>query len=303
MKISCIGSGVYAQGLCKNLVQIKNNSIIIWTHDKDNISNLKENFDYPNLNFTANINDIEDSDIVIIATSSSFLTKMIQDITPIVSAHAKIYIGTKGILEQETYLEYANKYLLQNKIYTFAGPTLAKDLLNLQPMGITISTDDQGTFSKLFPDYSKFDIADNSQTLEIFTAYKNIVAIGSGMIYSFTNSTSSMLFYLTKCLKEIKENLKLNENIITYGIVGDFYLTGTTKESRNFTFGTLLANSSNDEWSLFLEQNTVEGVSLLQTLQIYLESKNVTLPIITVLSQIINLEVEPQQILEYLKVD
>ena len=122
----------------------------------------------------------------------------------------------------------------------------------------------------------------------------NIVAIGSGILYELTKSSSSLATYLTKALQEIT-NTK-----ILYGTIGDYYMTSTSFNSRNFTFGTLIAKNRIEAQN-YLANNTVEGYDMLKTLKSYLTSQSQFVSIINILYDIIYENKKETILLDYLK--
>ncbi len=286
MNITIIGCGAFAKGITSLLEQ---NNIKMWVHQENEINNLKKEF--ANLKFTTNLNEaLKDADAIFILVSTPFFKEIIDNIK--LNKNIPIYIGTKGMLENEFLTNYAIKKLKQDNIYFIAGPNLANDLIKKVPVGLTISKDDFGLLRKMMPNY--VDIDEYEPYLEFYSIYKNIIAIGSGIIYELTNSYSTVLSYLTKALKELK-NIQ-----ILYGTIGDYFLTCTSFNSRNFTFGTMIVNNK-DKLYEYLKYNTVEGYTMLYTLNNFLKKHHYEIKIINILYKIIYENKNENQLLDYLK--
>ena len=193
------------------------------------------------------------------------------------------------MLEDEFLTDYAKKVLKQDNVYFIAGPSLATDLMKSTPIGFTISEDDHGILRNLFPEYIAIDNIYEPH-LEFYSIYKNIIAIGSGIIYELTNSYSSVASYLTKAFQEIPNSK------ILYGTIGDYFMTGTSFNSRNFTFGTVIVKEK-DQKENYLNNNTVEGYDMLKTLYNYLNSNHVNIRIIDILYSIIYKNEEARNLL------
>ena len=253
MNITIIGCGAFALGITNLLME--KNKITMWVHDEKEIIKLQK--DYPMITFKTNLNEsVSTADAIFILVSSPFFKDIIDklEITKVIP----IYIGTKGMLENEFFTSYAKRTLKQDEIYFIAGPNLAEDLVNKNPVGFTLSNNDLGLLKTIMPNYISID-KEYEANLEFYSIFKNIIAIGSGIIYGKTNSYSSVATYLTKALEEI-----LNPKIL-YGTIGDYFMTGTSMNSRNFTYGTYLANNRNKAKD-FLETHTVEGYEMLEIL-------------------------------------
>ncbi len=288
MNITIIGCGAFALGIT-NLLMAKN-KITMWVHDEKEIIKLQK--DYPMITFKTNLNEsVSTADAIFILVSSPFFKDIIDKLE--ITKGIPIYIGTKGMLKNEFFTSYAKRTLKQNEIYFIAGPNLAEDLVNKNPVGFTLSNNDLGLLKTIMPNYISID-KEYEANLEFYSIFKNIIAIGSGIIYGKTNSYSSVATYLTKALEET-----INVKIL-YGTIGDYFMTGTSMNSRNFTYGTYLTNNRNKAKD-FLKTNTVEGYTMLEILYNYLKNNNHELPIITLLYSIIYQNKNENLLLEYLK--
>ena len=287
MNITIIGCGAFAKGIASLLEQ---NNITMWVHQASEINNLQK--EMPRLKFETNLNNsLKKADAIFILVSSPFFKDIIDNIK--LNENIPIYIGTKGMLENEFLSSYAKKKLKNDNIYFIAGPNLADDLRKKVPVGFTLSQNDDNLLRKMLPEYIIID-NDFEPNLEFYSIFKNIIAIGSGIIYELTNSYSTVLTYLTKALEEIK-----NPKIL-YGTIGDYYLTGTSFDSRNFNFGKILVNNKENAQD-YLKNNTVEGYIMLKNLYNYLKQHNYELEILNILYSIIYENKNENLLLEYLK--
>ncbi len=283
MNIAFIGCGVYALGLA-NIIRSDVN-LKMWVHD-ESLLNLSDK-----IYLTTDIDEATSGcDAVFILTSSLFFLDVIKNI----KGDMPIYIGTKGILDNELYTRYVKRLLNNDRVYFFSGPNLAKDILNSHNMGFTLSMDDDGLFKKIFKgvdtDYAK------DYPLEIWAAFKNIVAIASGMIMSFTNSYSTLISFLVKALKEMEV---LGDVPILYGTIGDYFMTNTMQESRNYEYGAYLVTDKKKA-QVFLDNNTVEGAFILPIFIKYLASNNISLPVVNLINDIIKENKTVNDLLTYI---
>ena len=287
MNITIIGCGAFALGMTNLLIE--KNKITMWVHDEKEIIKLQK--DYPMITFETNLNkSILSANVIFILVSSPFFKNIIDQLNN--PKRVPIYIGTKGMLEDEFFTSYAKRILKQDEIYFIAGPNLAQDLINKTPVGFTLSKNDHNLLYKIMPEYISID-QEYEPYLEFYSIFKNIIAIGSGIIHELTKSPSSIATYLTKSLQELRNSK------ILYGTIGDYFMTGTSYNSRNFTFGTLVVK---DKSSLkeYLENNTVEGYIMLKILYNYLQRKKHELRIITILYSIIYQNKNENLLLDYI---
>lgn len=288
MKVTLIGCGIYSLGLAK-LLTAKKAKITIWVHDKTMLSKLQKKYNY---HFTTDINEaINFAEVIFIMVSSTYYVKIISQI----KTSKPIFIGTKGILTQETLTNYTKKELKNNQVYFFCGPNLANDMLNNAKMGFSVSQKNP-LLRELLPDYIDIDYPQTKIDLEVYSVYKNIIAIASGIIWQETKAYSTVLSFLTKAYQELTKTFKWNE--ILYGTIGDYFFTSTMQSSRNYQFGQFLVQSKHKAQN-FLLNNTVEGYDILPIFKEYLANNHLKLKIIDILYDIIYLDKSISLLLNY----
>lgn len=301
MKIALIGCGVYSMGIAALLNQQKGNDIWMWVHDQKIIPTLeKENKDLK-ITYQADYQSVvKDACCLFILTSSPFFKDTINNLKPLLNDNVPIFIGTKGLLEDNMLLTtYAKERLKSEEVYFMAGPTLAKDIRTGKYAAFSLSKDNI-LFQKIMPKTVDIDIVNDEELIQLCSLYKNVIAIASGMVSKLSNSYSTTISFLTKALKEFAD--KLHVDVLSYAAIGDFYLTGTVKDSRNYTYGTYLAKDL-ESAKTFLKNNTVEGALMLPLFYNYLHQKKQPIVIIDLLYNIIYNDVQPSEILKYLTRD
>ncbi len=292
MKITCFGSGVFGIAIATILAKNKNNQITIWTPDPSFLEKAQNEekllfngklLDKPkNILVTDSIEKaLQNTKAIFILVASPYLKNLILEIKKYYQSSLPIYIGSKGLLDTKPYFcsKYIKNTLKTNKIAFFAGPNLAADLLLGAEVFITVATKDKNTFNlfvSLVPKKIHLERMKEERVLELTSVLKNIYAIGAGMAYAKSPFSSTIFSYLTECYKEYLQILYTvldypTDNIYA-GTLGDFFLTGSTMSSRNFSYGKLLIESKKEANS-FLKQNTVEGYISLKNIQFILRKK------------------------------
>lgn len=300
MKIACIGCGVYSLGITSLLKENQKNEIWIWTHEESLIPEIQEKTNALNVFVSHDLKKVvEKAKAIFLLTSSNFYEQTITQLKPYLDEHSRIYIGTKGMIQNEFLLSKTKELLNVENCYVFAGPTLAKDIEQNHPVGFTVSPMDHQVFASMMPLSIDVDYTNDATFLEFFTIYKNIIAIASGILSSSLNSYSTTISFLKKAYLEAMERIFPNNHEILYGTMGDFFLTGTMNHSRNFTYGTLL-ESNPKKAKLFLKENTVEGYAMLPQLYHYLQNQKISLKIIEILYSIIYQNQDTSLLLDYL---
>ena len=318
MKLGIIGTGAYAIALT-SLLEEKNFSTIMWTKLENEYNELTNNhtnlsiIDYKlksNISFTMNLEELSDeSRAIIIAIPAKFLKETIKELKPFYH-NQPILIATKGMVKENNLLihEYLQKELNTNNIACISGPSFAKDIILKQPIGLTIGSNDLNTlnyFYNIFSNISNLSIekVNDITSIELFGIFKNIIAIGSGILNGMNINPSTITKFLYDASLDIKDIIKkLDKDIntfYTYAGFGDYLLTTTSNESRNYTFGYLIGK--NENYDDYKNKTTIEGLDNLDTIINYLNSKNIKFNLLNLLNDIINKKQNKEELINYLK--
>lgn len=261
MKIRIIGSGVYGLGTANKLSQY-NKDLIVWTERNVNeISSLSK------LKFTNSYEELlKDADIVYILISTKFIKACIDEIKKYAEEKTLFIIGSKGILDDGTFIyEYLKEALPNNHVGVISGPTFAVDVNALEPVGFTFASTDKKDFDKLEKIYQNtlLEYTDDIKAISLSGVIKNVYAIGNGIIDGLGLGYSTKCLLVYKALNEMKfifNSMDLKESTSnTLAGIGDLILTSTSPTSRNFTFGIICAKGSKEEKQSYLDKTTVEG--------------------------------------------
>lgn len=268
-KILLVGDGAFSKALYKVFQTKKENKLTMWSPN----FHLKKK----NLNITYDINEgIQNNDFIFVLVSTPYLEKILEQILTNDLTNKILFLGTKGLLSKPPYFisDYLDKKQISYSI--FGGPNLAKELCEASPTSITFSTNDfknTNQIKTLWPPFIKPIFIKDAISLEICNNLKNIYAIGAGMISSLYPFQNSHFTYLNEVIKELQS--VVDEDI--YPFLGDLLLTCSMKDSRNFTYGTLIHDVNKRK--KYLLKNTVEGLTNLETIKHILKDKDITLPI------------------------
>uniref|UniRef100_A0A8C5GQR7 Glycerol-3-phosphate dehydrogenase (NAD(+)) n=1 Tax=Gouania willdenowi TaxID=441366 RepID=A0A8C5GQR7_GOUWI len=130
--------------------------------------------------------------------------------------------------------------------------------------------------------------------VEICGALKNLLAIGTGIAQENHSSINTISAILTQGIKEIKEIILLKGGqeltILNLSGIGDMFLTCTSKQSRNFSFGKNLYRK-NFKIIKQTQLTTIEGYTVYPIVASIIKDNNLIAPILEsiceVLSQIL----------------
>ena len=125
------------------------------------------------------------------------------------------------------------------------------------------------------------------------------------MLHGLGYPESTEAMFITESLHDIKNLIKAlggsKKTILSYAGFGDLLLTCTSYKSRNYSFGNLIGiGSSNDTINEYINNNTIEGLYTLKSIYSLLKNKNVDMPIIDLIYDIIFNGKNPKLLSEFL---
>lgn len=318
MKTCVLGTGAYGLALASILIRNKN-EVIMWTHSEDEYNDLLkrrssklDGYIIPDgIMFTTNIKDaIIGTDLIVIAVPAFAFEDTVKLMSKYILKKQFVLIATKGI-QQNTCLflnDVFAKYL-NNPLAVISGPTFAVDIIKEVPIGLSLATKSnkvEMVVRKCFEnDKTKFRRTKDIIGVEICASIKNVMAIASGMLEGMGASDSTRALFLTESMNDIKELIDAlggkKKTILSFAGFGDILMTCTSKSSRNFSFGYLIGSgASHEEVNKYLENTTVEGMYTLKSIHKLVRKKNVKMPIINLIYDIIEGKKNKEELLRFL---
>lgn len=319
-KIGILGTGAYGIALAK-MFHENNCDITMWTKFEEEAKMLLETRMNSKVLPNVYINDeikitidlklvCQNSDILVICIPSQFVKNTIEEIKNLVSDNVIFCMASKGI-DNETgkfMTDLLLEYFDSSRITIVSGPSFAIDMVSLQPTGLSIAGSNfenmnlviknlENRYLRIIPTYDVIGVS-------ICGAIKNVMAIASGMLSGFNANPSCNAMFLTEAIHDIKSLIRElggnNRTIMSYAGIGDLLLTCTSVKSRNFTFGYNLVTKTKEEVLEYRNNTTIEGLDTLVAIKKLLSIRNVNMPIIDVIDDIINNKENPKTLLEYL---
>jgi glycerol-3-phosphate dehydrogenase (NAD(P)+) len=164
----------------------------------------------------------------------------------------------------------------ESRVAALSGPTFASEIASGLPATCTIAapSDDLAKEFQAILHQPSFRIYRSSDLIgvELGGALKNIYAIAGGTCHGLKLGQNSLAGLITRCLAEMTRiGIQAGAKAETFaGLsgLGDLLLTATSEQSRNFRFGTLLAQGLSVEQILPKLGGVCEGVPT--TLSVYL---------------------------------
>ncbi|MBD5423359.1 MAG: NAD(P)H-dependent glycerol-3-phosphate dehydrogenase [Mycoplasma sp.] len=306
-KIAIIGSGALGTALANILFDAsQENEILIYGIDESELNDLNQGMNtkyFDDLKFhkfktTTNIKEaLHKVDYIVLALPSIAIEKVITDIVEFVDHKTLIINGCKGFYPNTEMPLHAGivKKVSSNKnirgVTSISGPSFAIEMIKKALTSIAVVGNDIDQLKEVqqlfktnyFRLYRQIDVVG----AEIGGIYKNILALGAGMLSELGFKINTLASYLTRGMKELSVFNKFmgGKQKTIYGLtgLGDLILTATDKNSRNFTFGVNFVKGNN----IGTKNITLEGLTALKIVEKIREKNNLYLPIQKALYNII----------------
>lgn len=319
MKVAILGCGAYGLALASILVKNKAD-VTMWSYkeeEKDKLiktrkSDKLKNYKIPEcINFSNNMNEVvRGKDLIVIAVPTFSFESTVIKLKECIDKRQPVLIATKGI-QQDTclFLHDVFKKHCKNKIAVISGPSFAVDIIREVPIGLSLATKHNSVellVRECFENkLTKFRRTNDIIGVEVCGSIKNVMAIASGMLEGMNATPSTKALFLTESMNDIKELLFAlggkKKTILSFAGFGDILMTSTSSSSRNFSFGCLIGEGKSKQViDNYLKETTVEGMYTLQSIHKLVKKKNVKMPIINLIYDIINGKKDKEEILSFL---
>ncbi|MGL4343250.1 MAG: NAD(P)H-dependent glycerol-3-phosphate dehydrogenase [Metamycoplasmataceae bacterium] len=307
-KILIIGSGALGTAFSNILFDAGQKNILIYGIDEKELQELQEGHNTKyfskdslihKVNTTNNLEKaIANVSYIVLALPSIVIPEIIKKINKFLDNDAIIISGSKGFWpNSEKPLHTGMVDALKNNenvrgVVSILGPSYAEEMVNrsFTIVSAVSSSDDlcqevQKLFSNnYFRVYRQTDVTGS----EVGAIYKNILAIGAGILTQSGFKINTIAAFITRGIHEMSVfNDYLGGSISTImGLtgLGDLILTSMSDLSRNRTFGK---NFVLDRQKALSSNTTLEGLHALKIVEKIRKEKGINLPIVECLYQII----------------
>ena len=319
MKVCVLGCGAYGSAL-SIILNENGHEVIGWSAFKEEADTLNRTHIAPKLpgvilpsdiKYTSDIKEASDNaDLVLIAIPTAFISNTLKNAKEYIK-DKPIVIASKGI-EQESCLlisEIVEKILETNNLAVISGPSFAIDVAKKIPIGLTLACQNKKTTNLVLKAFSnehfKLRVCSDIIGVEICGSIKNVIAIASGILDGMKMPESTSAMFITESIHDIKELIKGlggdGSTITSFAGFGDLLLTATSPKSRNYSFGYLIGSgASKEEIDNYIKNTTIEGLYTLKSINELVADKNVDMPIIDLIDEIIYGNKKPQDLVNFL---
>ena len=320
-QVAVLGGGSFGTVLA-NIAASNGYQVSLWVRDAEQalrINSEGANATYhPELKLSDNITAdddlasvVTDAQFILVATPSIIFEEVISRLEPLINSSVTVISCTKGIKPKpfRTMTDIITQYLghiVGDKVGALSGPNLAKEIAEEKVAGTVIALDNQGIANEvkamLSSNTFKVFSSQDMQGVELAGALKNIYAICCGIAHAKLVGENALGFIVTRSMAEMSRfAVAKGANPITFlGLagMGDLMATCTSKLSRNFQLGELIA----EDLSLLEAKERVgqvaEGARTLEVVYHEARKMNVSMPLVNSLYEILYSEASSDQLIQ-----
>ena len=320
-QVAVLGGGSFGTVLA-NIAASNGYQVSLWVRDAEQalrINSEGANATYhPELKLSDNITAdddlasvVMDAQFILVATPSIIFEEVISRLEPLINPSVAVISCTKGIKPKpfRTMTDIITQYLghiVGDKVGALSGPNLAKEIAEEKVAGTVIALDNQGIANEvkamLSSNTFKVFSSQDMQGVELAGALKNIYAICCGIAHAKLVGENALGFIVTRSMAEMSRfAVAKGANPITFlGLagMGDLMATCTSKLSRNFQLGELIA----EDLSLLEAKERVgqvaEGARTLEVVYHEARKMNVSMPLVNSLYEILYSDASSDQLIQ-----
>lgn len=302
MKIAVLGAGGWGTTLAI-LLHYNGHSITLWEYQKSYARELNKkriNIDYlPGIKIPEEIKitydldeSSDDKNLIVLAVPSQFLRKIVKKISYNSVKDAVLASVSKGIekdslMTMSQMLLDVHPSLSETQIGVISGPSHAEEVSRRIPTAVVAASVDLDTsktiqaafMTSYFRVYSSTDILG----VELGGAFKNIIAIGAGIIEGAGFGDNTKAAIMTRGVAEISRlGLAMGARAETFaGLsgMGDLIVTCMSKHSRNRYVGEQIGKGRKIKEVLKSMEQVAEGVDTTRSAKELAEKNNIETPI------------------------
>lgn len=209
----------------------------------------------------------------------------------------KILVASKGIEAKSG--KFLNdifaEFLPRDSLAFISGPSFASEVIKRLPTALVISSTDEKLakkFSSFFPSFIKTYVDDDVIGAEIAGAYKNVLAIASGICDGLKLGNNARASLISRGLVEMSRFAETfgakKDTFLGLSGAGDLFLTASSELSRNYRVGKFLAQGESLDDILVKLGEVAEGVATSKAIFNISSEKDVYTPIANEVYKILN---------------
>ena len=305
-KIVVLGAGGWAIALAM-VLNDNGHSVTIWSKLPAELDEIRAERQRPSVLEGVTIPDgiavsddlsvVSDADAVVLATASRFVRPTAAALKDVLPKEAIIISVAKGLDPEtnETLSAVISRELPDNAVTVLSGPSHAEEVARRIPTTLVAAATDKKT-ARLVADlfmnkYIRVYLSDDVTGVQLGGVIKNVIAVAAGIIDGMGYGDNTRAALMTRAIVEMA---RLGEAMggrkqTFAGLtgVGDLIVTCTSMHSRNHRCGILIGQGVDTETAVKEIGMTVEGVASAKTVRELAKQKQVEMPIVDAVYEIL----------------
>ncbi len=271
-KIGVVGAGKWGSALAFAFEQ--DNDVIITSRT------------YRNLDNFVSLEEILECEYLVITIPAQQIAFWLKE--NFVFKNQKVLVASKGIEASSGKFLYDiyKDYLPDENLAFLSGPSFATEVMMSLPTAIVVNSknlDLADKFASFFPTFIKAYTSSDIMGAEVAGAYKNVIAIASGICEGLNLGKNASASLIARGLVEMQRFGKVygaeDESFLGLSGAGDLFLTASSTMSRNFRVGLGLAEGKTLDEILDELGEVAEGIDTTYALNKIAQEKKLYLPI------------------------
>jgi len=282
MKIGIIGAGKWGQALQYALSQNPDNEVYITSRTQKNIPHF------------VSVEEILSLEYLVFAISAQNARSWLEK--NFVFTNQKILVASKGIeVRSGKFLnELFEEFLPTENVAFISGPSFAAEVIKGLPCALVINANDKKLakkYASFFPSFIKAYTSKDVTGAEVSGAYKNVIAIASGICAGLGLGNNARASLISRGLVEMMRFGKhfgaKKDTFLGLGGAGDLFLTASSELSRNYRVGLALAEGKSLDVILEELGEVAEGVPTSEAIVKIAKEEGIYTPIAVEVNAII----------------
>lgn len=328
--VGVIGAGSFGSTIASLISE--NKKVLIYSRNQSEIDNINGGHIHKGITLSNNVKATGDLKylaescnlIFPVIPAESFRT-VIRKVAPFITPLHIVIHATKGLDLLDTDIEDLGKKGFEHDIIRtmsqvvteesstlrvgcLSGPNLAKEINKLYPTAAVIASEFEEVIEQgqVALSSSRFFVFGSHQILsaELAGAFKNIIAIGSGILGGKELGKNMQALLITRGLREIIHiGIALGAEgrafLGTAGL-GDLIATATSENSRNYNFGIRIAKGESISQIRDSVEEVAEGVRTLRIVKYILDKYKLHAPICELIYEIVFKDLDVNKAISYL---
>jgi len=244
---------------------------------------------------TTDASAAQNSDIIVFAVASHAIARLTHALLPYLSERQILVSTSKGLVDNKRICQFLEEVAPTCKIAALSGPSHAEEVSRQVPTAVVAASRHEATAEAVQNAFScdSFRVYTTSDVVgcELGGAIKNVIALAAGIVDGLNLGDNTKAALMTRGSAEIARlGVAMGAEQHTFaGLsgIGDLIVTCTSRHSRNWRAGNLLASGLSVEQVLAEVGMVVEGIHTAKSALALAREFGVEMPIVEEINKVL----------------